>query len=220
MVFSCNSKTKNNVNKTSSDTILISEKQIEYKYEKLHKLFVVGDFDGDGKIDTLFLHHYSNLTKTEIDSFPYPNEEDWGDFINCFYDQDIISYLAFNKKGKDTLHFGDAIGLFCLINIGDNNLDGKDEIALVRAHLDYSRVNTCKIYTLCNGEWTLLKEFWIHEDAFDFFGEQSEYPVFSEIKGYLEKHNGEWFYLDYLNDGWDRMEDVGKMERLKLEKCK
>jgi hypothetical protein len=221
---SCGNKIKNNVNKTLSDTILTPEIPTEeIKFEKLHKLFVVGNFDDNG-IDTLFLHHYSKLTKAEIDSFPYPNGlDDWGDFIKCFYDQEIESYVALSKKNKDTLHLGSAIGLHCLINIGDNNFDGKDEIALVVDYLDFSRVNSCKIYTLCNNKWTLLKQFDIHEDAFDYNYLNNELPippVFSEIKEYLEKHDGKWFYLDYQNDDWDRMEDVGKMKRLKLGKCK
>ena len=198
-----------------------SEKQIEdINFVQLYKLFVVGNFDGNG-IDTLSLHHYSNLTKTEIDSFPCPsNLDDWGDFINCFYNQDIISYLSFNTKNKDTFHFGNLIGLYCLINIGDNNLDGKDEIALVEELLDYSRLNYCYIFTLCNNEWTMLKEFAIHEDAFTYYKDEMSAPhVFSEVKEFLEKHDGKWFYLDYLKDGWDSIEEVGKMELLELENC-
>jgi hypothetical protein len=195
----------------------------ELKFEKLNKLFVVGNFDGNG-IDTLFLHHYSNLTKTEIDSFPYPSDlDDWGDFISCFNDQAIESYLALNQKNKDTLHLGNTIGLYCLINIGDNNSDGKDEIALVVNHLDFSRVNSCKIYTLCKNQWTLLKEFGIHEDAFDFNSpdnEMTDPPVFYEIKAYLENHGGQWYYRDYHKEGYESLEDAEKMERLKLGKCK
>ena len=210
-----------NAIKTESKTVSETEEPIEYEYYRLHKLFVVGDFDGDGEKDTLFLHHYSNITKTEIDSFPYPKDlEDWYDFVRYHDNQDIASYLTFNKKNKDTLHFGQSqiLGLYCLINIGDNNSDGKDEIALVVNFADWTNMNACMIYTLCNEKWTLLKEFEIDEHAFDF--SDGEMPVFQEIRGYLEKRNGKWFYLDFLEDFMGAETDEIEMKPLKIEKCK
>jgi hypothetical protein len=96
--------------------------------------------------------------------------------------------------------------------------DGKDEIAFVIDHLDYSRVNSCKIYSLCQGKWILLKQFGILEDAFDFTTEKA--PIFEKITGFLEKQKGKWVYKDYLQESYDNPEDVGKMLPLKLKKCK
>ena len=121
-----------------------------------------------------------------------------------------------NNNETERLHLGLAQGLYCLINIGDINSDGKDEIALVIDYLDWSSVNSCKIYTLCNNKWTLLQQFAIHEMAFDFEGGQS--PIFSDIKGYLEKHRGRWLYLDYLDDMNEETERL-KMQPLILDKC-
>jgi hypothetical protein len=120
-------------------------------------------------------------------------------------------YLAFNKSNRDTLYLGEAQGLYCLINIGDNNSDGKDEIAIVVDLLDYSRVNICRIYTLCNNKWIVLKQFTINEDAFnDLTGDKAS--IFNEIRGYLEKQKGKWHYRDLL-------EDKEKMEPLILKQC-
>lgn len=193
---------------TSHDTI---------KFHKLKKLFVVGNFDGDGKQDSVFEHHFSGLTQTEIDSAPDPFQHEWDTVINWFYRQQEDTYLLLNHPQNDTLHLGTTQGIYCLLNIGDNNADGKDEIAFVTDYLDLSRVNSCKIYTLCKHKWTLLKEFGIHEDAFNFTG--NDVPVFTDIKDYLVKQNGKWVYMDYLQDGYDRPEDVGKMMRLKTDKC-
>ena len=109
--------------------------------------------------------------------------------------------------------------MHCLINIGDNNKDGRDEIALVVDYLDISRVNSCKIFSLCKNRWKLLKEFGIHEGSFDFETDHNLFPVFTEIKEFLEKKNGKWVYKDYLNDFYERKKYVGKMKQLKLDKC-
>ena len=188
------------------------------KLHKLQKLFVSGDFDGDGKRDTIFQHNYSRLTKTEIEFSADPFQNEWDTVVKWFYDHDADLYLTINKINQDTLHLGTAQGLYCLINIGDNNADSKDEMALVIDHLDFSRVNSCKIYSLCKDKWTLLKQFGIHEDAFNFTSDKA--PSFDNIKEYLEYTNNKWAYKDYSQDGYDKSEDVGKMMPLKLDRCK
>lgn len=188
------------------------------KLHKLEKLFVVGDFDGDRNQDTIFQHNFSRLTQSEIEQAADPFQNEWDTVVKWFYDQDADLYLTINKSGKDSLSLGTAQGLYCLINIGDNNADGKDEIALVIDYLDFSRVNSCKVYSLCGDKWTLLKQFGIHEDAFNFTSEKA--PLFKIIKEYLEFDNDKWVYKDYSQDGYDNSEDVGKMLPLKLDKCK
>ena len=185
-LLSCNSQTEKSVDnvtvpKTSDDKI---------KIHKLEKLFVIGDFDGDEKQDTVLQHNYSRLTKTEIEFSADPFQNEWGTVVKWFYDQDADLYLTINKNNQDTLRLGTAQGLYCLINIGDNNADGKDEIALVIDYLDFSRVNSCKTYSLCKDKWTLLKQFGVHEDAFNFTSDKA--PLFDNIKAYLEYGNGKW----------------------------
>lgn len=186
---------------------------------KLQKLFVVGNFVSDKKVDTIYQHNFSNLHKKEIDFTPNPMKTDWDEVVKWFYDQDADVTLRLNRKKSEILHLGTAQGLYCLINIGDNNKDGKDEIAFVIDKLDESRTNTCKIYTFCNGKWQLLKEFGILEDAFDWKKDEMQ-PKFYSIKGYLEKQNGTWNYLDYNQTEFDSADEVGKMKVLKLNKCK
>ncbi len=193
-----------------------SEKQ---ELDKLQKQFVVGDFDGDKKTDTIYQHNFSNLERKEIDFAPNPMKTDWEEVVKWFYNQEADVTLTLNKKNSKILHLGTAQGLYCLINIGDNNNDVKDEIAFVIDKLDDSRTNTCKIYTLCNGKWQLLKEFGILEDAFDWKKDEMQ-PKFNSIKGYLEKQNNTWMYLDNNQNEYDSAEEVGKMKVLRLNKCK
>lgn len=213
-LLSCNSRAEKTVDhstvgKTIDDSV---------KLHQLKKLSVVGDFDGDKKQDTIFQHHFSRLTKTEIEQAADPFQNEWDTVVKWFYHQDADLYLTIYNRNKDTLRLGTAQGLYCLINIGDNNADGKDEIALVINYLDFSRVNSCKIYSLCSDKWTLLKQFGIHEDAFNFTSENT--PLFHNIKAYLEYDHNKWVYKDYLHDGYNNQEDVGRMLPLKLDKCK
>lgn len=147
---------------------------------------------------------------------PFRNE--WDTVVDWFYHQQADVYLTLKRPGSDTLHLGSAQGLYCLLNVGDNNADGRDEIAFVTDYLDYSRVNSCKVYSLCGSKWTLLKEFSIHEDAFNFTTDTI--PVFTQIEGFLEQQNGRWVYLDYMQDGYDNSEDAGNMQHLKTDKCR
>jgi hypothetical protein len=163
-LLSCNNRTEKTVDKST----LTKTADNKVKLHKLEKLFVVGDFDGDRNQNTIFQHNFSRLTKAEIEQAADPFQNVWDTVVKWFYDQDADLYLTINKSGKDSLSFGTAQGLYCLINIGDNNADGKDEIALVIDYLDFSRVNSCEIYTLCKDEWTLLKQFGVHEGSFDF----------------------------------------------------
>lgn len=186
-------------------------------FHKLHKLFVTGDFDGDGQQDTIVQGNFSRRTQVEIDSCPDPFQNDWDLVVNWFYNQEADVYITLHKHNSDSLHLGMGQGLYCLINIGDNNSDGKDEVALVSDYCDFSRVNSCKIFGLCKGRWTPLKQFSINESAFDFTDDTL--PAFREIKGFLVKANQKWRYTDYDQNGNNTEAEVGKMKVLKTGSC-
>ncbi len=211
--FSCNSQTEKPVDNSTEPKTTGGK----IKLHKLEKLFVTGDFDGDGKRDTIYQHNFSRLTNTEIDCSADPFQNEWDTVVKWFHDQDANVYLTINKTGQDTLNLGDAQGLYCLLNIGDNNSDGKDEIAFVIDYLDFSNLNSCNIYSLCKGKWTILKRFNVHEGSFEFTSNKE--PIFDNIKGFLEMHNGKWVYKAYLEDDYEKQEDVGKMLALKLDRC-
>lgn len=190
------------------------------KFHKLEKLFIVGDFDGDKNIDTLYQHNFSKLTQSEIDSSADPFQVEWDTVVKWFYNKDSDVFLSLNKPYTDTLHLGVGQGLFCLINLGDINKDGKDEIAFVIDKCDFTNSNTCHIYTICNKKWTLLNTIGVYESAFEFYSKNNKSPIFTEIKDYLEKQNGVWKYKNYPDEEYENIEDVGKLKLLRLEKCK
>lgn len=181
-IHSENSSNKNNAT-VSQDSMV-----------HLKKLYVTGDFNGDGNMDTIHQNTISAITHQEINSF---HTREWDSIENYFYkiDADVILTLA-NQK-CDTLHLGPGGGLYCLINIGDNNKDKKDEIAFVVDYYSFTNISSCEVYTLCNTEWTKLKSFKIHESAFDY--ETENIPDFKQIKGFLEHRKNKWFYIDYMD---------------------
>jgi len=182
-------------------------------YGYLNKLFITGDFNGKGKSDTIFQNIISKSRNIPIDSFPYNYWDLTCDFFNKM-NSDII--LTVSDKKSDTLHLGFGKGLYCLINIGDNNHDGKDEIACVINYCDESNLNSCKIYTLCNKKWIELFEFGIHEDAF-MDNNRNTNHIFFNIPCFLEKINGHWLYSDYYKQEYTK--DGLKKHDLKIKGC-
>jgi hypothetical protein len=118
-------------------------------------------------------------------------------------------------NGKPTsIDTGVSFGTLCLINMGDNNGDKKDEVAFVPMLKDYSNLNSCHILSICNGSWKELKTFGVNEMA--FYSEESA----NTIPGYLENHKGRWMFLD--NDLLEKMPDdqYGKLQKLVMPRCK
>lgn len=186
------------------------------RYYALDKKQIRGDFNGDGKLDTLFQNNINLESGMPIDSLPeLPEWENMLSYLDEHYSNIIVTY---SKNQSDTLYLGAGFGLFCFINLGDLNHDKKDEFAFVTENADYSRVNHCYIYTLCHNKFTQLKSFYIYEGTFDSY--DTIVPKANEITNFLEKQNGKWMYSDYLEDmEYENEKDVGKLKVLKLKKC-
>ncbi|MGV7105107.1 hypothetical protein [Flavobacterium sp. U410] len=158
----------------------------------LKRLSLIGDFDGDGRTDTISQNLINKKSKLQIDYFP---SSQWDSIENYFDKIEAEVILTVKNHKCDTLRFSSGGGLYCLINLGDNNNDKKDEIALVVDYYSFTNISLCNIYTLCNTKWIQLKSFKIHENAFDY--KEKNIPEFKQIKGFLEYRNNNWFYIDY-----------------------
>lgn len=211
-IIACQTETPTDVAASSSKT----EKTTKLKMKKLQKITVTGDFTGHNVENSLSLSYYSPLNRTMVEYAPDPFQHSWDTIVNWFYAEKVIAFLELNTLGDDTLSLSISKGVYCLINLGDLNADGKDEVALVVDNLDYSRVNACIIYTLCQSKWKKLKQFAIHEDAFNYIGEKQ--PVFTEIEGFLEKKENQWHYQDYAVHGYDSSGKVG-WQKLEVTDC-
>ncbi|MEI7596085.1 MAG: hypothetical protein WCK02_10085 [Bacteroidota bacterium] len=192
-IYGCTNVDSIKNNNTTSDTLKINK--AELKFVHLNKLSVTGDFDGDGKKDTLVENNISGLNKMPIDSIP--NYSEWDSLARYFDSIESDLILSLINRKCDTLHLGSGQGLFCLINIGDNNNDKKDEIALVVDHCTFTNICTCHIYSLCDNKWIELKYFIIHRDAFEY--DENSKPYSNGIKGFLELRKNKWMYIDYYD---------------------
>lgn len=193
-------------------------------YHNPETLSITGDFNCDGTTETLIqdIADSTGTAVTRIPNMPVEIENDtttegWDHYVEFYGKLNYRTRLKSNYITNKPLYFGNSQGLYCLLNVGNVNKNPGDEIALVVDHLDFSRSNSCKIYTLCNGTWVQCFQFYVLEDAFDFTGETQ--PVFKEIKDALELKNGQWKYYDYLDMPYENPKDVGGMLPLKAEDC-
>jgi hypothetical protein len=130
-----------------------------------YRFIIYGDFNGDGKKDTLTEHFISDLSKQEMNKY-YDGMEDMGDAIDTNAKLQPISFITSSNPLIDTLHIGadaQVDGIEYIKNEGDLNNDGTDEIAYVINYLDWSSCNTCHIVTYKNNKWEELYSFSIHD---------------------------------------------------------
>jgi len=217
-IYGCTNKDKKKLNNLTEIEIKLEENQDSIPKHQLKQLYLIGDFDGDKKIDTLYQHIFSKRSNSEIIFSPNPFNVEWDSVVNWFYRQEAELLIRTNNPIHDTLKLGIAQGLYCLINIGDNNADGKDEIAFVIDYLDYSRLNSCNIYSLCNNKWLPIMTFGIHENSFDFTDSSNPLKI-EEIKNSLEFHDGKWVYKGYTEHDYKSKDEVWKLLPLELKKC-
>jgi hypothetical protein len=184
------------------------------QFEKLENKSVIGDFNGDKKLDTLFEIHTSKNEKNGITEIPFI--DDYDTMVDYYYKNSIQTSLKSSNKKIKNLDLGTSFGVYCLINIGDNNNDKKEELALVIDYCDFSNLNSCRIYSLCNNNWTMIHHFAIHEAAFEYADGETLDP--NKIGDYLQKKKGKWFYADAF-EVLESDDSIVKMKPLKIKKC-
>ncbi|OYQ41585.1 hypothetical protein CHU92_04310 [Flavobacterium cyanobacteriorum] len=179
-------------------------------------LSIAGDFDGDGKCDSL-KQFLAGRNGTQVTKLPAFEKEAWEEIVKYYSEQSYYTVVVINDKAVKPLTFDNAQGLYCLINVGDLNGDKRDEIAIVPDLLDFSRHNHCHIYSLCVTGWKSLFSFNIHEGAFDYIGNTE--PIFNEIPEALELRGKKWHFYDYLDMEYKTPEEVGQMKELIVPLC-
>lgn len=184
------------------------------KMDTLSAMTVTGDFDGDGKTDTLVEKHTFGEDEKIITQLPLFDE--YEKEVDYYYKHSIRTVLKANTASIKELDLGTSFGVYCLINIGDNNKDGKDELALVIAYCDFSMLNSCKIYSICDGEWKMLNHFAVHENSFTYAENETLDP--NKIEEYLEKKEGKWLYADAL-EVLNADDTLSLLKPLKIIKC-
>jgi len=190
---------------------VLAQKKPPKGYTDAPALSVNGDFDGDGKPDTLNQFIADSLGNR----LDYIIEVDWNNVPLVIDRQGYYTAYTLNGNPTEVEQFLD-LGLFCLINMGDVNNRKGDEIALVPLLLDYSNLNTCRIYSYCSGNWQEVFSFAVNENSFSVARDSSP-VIFNTIPESLEKRNGKWVYIDFYEA--IKM-DNPTLKPLKVPNCK
>lgn len=165
-----------------------------------HRFSVKGDFDGDGREETLTEHFLYKDSQQEArknwvdDSFAIISKEIWAG--------KTASFIGSDNPAIDTLRIAaPCMGIEFMKNEGDLNGDGKDELSYVPALADYSAINRWYIMTWQQHTWKELCSFEIRESILPYPGEDS----LRHFKGLVHKISNKRIELIYINKDidWD-----------------
>jgi hypothetical protein len=133
---------------------------------------IAGDWEGTGRMDTLYEYYYSRALKREVVSplFLYKDQIDYDSLVRTTLKLDPIIYIINKSYPMDTITIdgnGQLFGVYFLNNKGDLDGDGGDELAYMACFADYSNTNTYHIYSRKNGKWVNLYSFPVWEWQFE-----------------------------------------------------
>ncbi len=150
---------------TTKSLVIVNKKSDQKIFGERLKL--PGDFNGDGKIDTVFESYISKLTGKE--DFKIHDSTDWESNVDLIIENKPISRLYFDIEATDTFIVTkepQQTGISLLENLGDLNGDKGDELGYIIKWADESNLNTYHIITLTNEKkWKELFSFPINESV-------------------------------------------------------
>ena len=170
------------------------------------RMIVIGDFDGDGRQDTLYEKYISRVTGKETNKdYDFSGSKlgdgtDWLDYKQRWIGEKdpLVRLVSKNQAIKpfDVESGGVQNGFDYLKNVGDLNGDSTDEIAYYIYDVDMSSMNSCALATYKNGRWKQVHRWDIHEMDFAYEeGGTKPDPI------YIRKKNGK-VYCKEMADDW------------------
>ena len=144
-----------------ADPVLVNP--VEQVGVRGHRFNLIADVNGDEVADTLTERFVDPATSQEADKFiadaPYDS------LTGRIWRMKPLSFIECTDKnvGPLMIRKGDSFGLAHLMNEGDLNGDGRDEIGWVGHWIDYSNVNTYHITSWNGSEWVELASFGMWE---------------------------------------------------------
>jgi hypothetical protein len=154
-----NPTSKSQYNLTLQDSAVQNDSTLVTKRDPIFgfRFVIKGDFNGDGKTETLTEHYISGIDKKETNK-SY-DSLDYDKLVDTIVKKYPISFITCNNSLIDTLQIDDQVGSFGLSflkNEGDLNGDGTDEISYVVDWADWSSLNSCNLMTYKNKKWQKL----------------------------------------------------------------
>ncbi len=144
-----------------------------------HRFAVLADVDGDGRQDTVREVYWSLTLGREaakfLDDVPYDS------LVRRAGELKPLVILRSAGVPADTLGTSDGFGLALLVNEGDLDGDGADELGYVPDNADWSNLATYHVIGLRNGQWHELFAFPIWEwQLNDVPGNTREYGLIGQ----------------------------------------
>jgi hypothetical protein len=99
--------------------------------------------------------------KTSATRFSIRGDFDGDGFEENLYETDTA--IVSDNKELTPLHLDGDLGVYFLINEGDLDGDGGDEISLMTVYRDYSNVNFFRVFSYTGNSWTELFNVKAHE---------------------------------------------------------
>jgi hypothetical protein len=137
--------------------------QIEIDSDTLNdRLKIIGDFDGDKRLDTLKESFISSIDGKEFNKYA---DLDFDSLVSMTIKRKPICRLISNNLSSLTINKDQfqLFGLAFLKNEGDLDNNGNDELGLIVDWADQSNVNYYKVYTYKNNNWVELLNFEIRD---------------------------------------------------------
>lgn len=126
-----------------------------------YRFVIKGDFDGDGKQETLTEHYISLIDRQETNK-GYDGLPEYDQLVALTIKKQPYAFVMASKPAIDTLRISSdpqLLGLSYLKNEGDLDGDGADELSYVVDWADYSSGNTWHIMSYKNRHWKELYSF-------------------------------------------------------------
>lgn len=159
LLFACNSKTTTNSEPAASESRAPEQ-------SNAGEFLLTGYFNIDAVMDTVYEMCYSDVTHTPIQMHEV-GMGDSADNVLLIMKQKPVTMLYTSMRGVDTFVVTkepQQQGLSILMNLGDLNGDGTDEIGYVVNWADFTNLNTYHIITLKGKQFTELFSFAINEE--------------------------------------------------------
>lgn len=123
-----------------------------------HRLSVLADVNGDGLVDTVTESYVSRKLGREMAK--YIQDASYDSLVKRTYDLEALVMLHHSGGRVDTLDDrGTGFGLALLVNEGDLDGDGADEIGYVLDNADWSNTNTYRVVSWKRNEMQVLFTF-------------------------------------------------------------
>ncbi len=171
------------------DSVLLSDIS-DSIYINRYDCEISGDFDGDGKLDSL-------KEAFTLDDSTYKNQyfEDYDELVEYVIRNNPKSFLA-SANLTDTLFIetrGQSLGIVQLRNEGDLNDDGGDEISYVTDWADWSTVSICHLMSYTQEGWKELYAIPIWEWQYQCSSEKED----EEFKGFIEDRDSSKIFYPF-----------------------